>query len=111
MQKIIAMASAANLPVIPHVWGTNVGLAAALQLFAALPHFPERRFPAEPLFEYDRSPHPFRGRGDTASSSPCGTATWRSLIGRASGSRWIWRVSASFACRTRGTIHTQEETP
>ncbi len=60
MQKVIAMASAANLPVIPHVWGTTVGLAAALQLFAALPNFPERRFPAEPLFEYDRSPHPFR---------------------------------------------------
>ncbi len=60
MLKVIAMASAANLPVIPHVWGTSVGLAAALQLFAALPNFPDRRFPAEPLFEYDRSPHPFR---------------------------------------------------
>jgi D-galactarolactone cycloisomerase len=60
MMKVIAMASAANVPVIPHVWGTSVGLAASLQLFAALPHFPERRFPAEPLFEYDRSPHPFR---------------------------------------------------
>jgi D-galactarolactone cycloisomerase len=62
LQKIIGMASAANLAVIPHVWGTNVGLAAALQLFAALPHFPERRFPAEPFFEYDQSPHPFRSR-------------------------------------------------
>jgi D-galactarolactone cycloisomerase len=60
MMKIIAMASAANVSVIPHVWGTNVGLAASLQLFAALPHFPERRFPADPLFEYDRSPHPLR---------------------------------------------------
>ena len=60
MAKIIAMASAANLPVIPHVWGTNVGLAAALQLFATLPHFPERRFPAQPFFEYDRSPNPLR---------------------------------------------------
>jgi D-galactarolactone cycloisomerase len=60
MQKIVAMASAANLPVIPHVWGTNVGLAASLQFFAALPHFPERRFPAEPFFEYDRSPNPLR---------------------------------------------------
>lgn len=60
MLKVIAMASAANLPVIPHVWGTNVGLAAALQLYAALPNFPERRFPAEPFFEYDQSPHPFR---------------------------------------------------
>ncbi|MBP1779284.1 MAG: mandelate racemase, partial [candidate division NC10 bacterium] len=62
LQKIIGMASAANLAVVPHVWGTNVGLAAALQLFAALPHFPERRFPAEPFFEYDQSPHPFRNK-------------------------------------------------
>jgi D-galactarolactone cycloisomerase len=60
MTKIVAMASAANIPVIPHVWGTNVGLAAALQLFATLPNFPERRFPAEPFFEYDRSPNPLR---------------------------------------------------
>jgi len=60
MMKIFAMASAANIPLIPHVWGTNVGLAAALQLFAGLPHFPERRFPAEPFFEFDRLPHPFR---------------------------------------------------
>lgn len=60
MMKITAMASAANIPLLPHVWGTNVGLAASLQFFAALPHFPERRFPAEPFFEYDRSPHPFR---------------------------------------------------
>ena len=37
-----------------------MGLAAALQLYAALPHFPERRFAAEPFFEYDRSHHPFR---------------------------------------------------
>jgi D-galactarolactone cycloisomerase len=60
LMKILAMASAANVPVIPHVWGTNIGLAASLQLFAALPHFPERRFPAEPRCEYDRSPHPLR---------------------------------------------------
>jgi D-galactarolactone cycloisomerase len=60
VMKIIAMASAASIPVVPHVWGTNVGLAAALQLYAALPNFPERRFAAEPFFEYDRSHHPFR---------------------------------------------------
>ena len=62
IMKIVAMASAWNVPVIPHVWGTNVGLAASLQLFAILPHFPERRFPAELFFEYDRSPHPFRDK-------------------------------------------------
>ncbi len=60
MTKIVAMASAANIPVVPHVWGTNVGLAASLQFFATLPHFPERRFPADPFFEYDRSPNPLR---------------------------------------------------
>jgi D-galactarolactone cycloisomerase len=60
MMKIVAMASAWNVPLIPHVWGTNVGLAASLQFFAALPNFPDRRYPAEPFFEYDRSPHPLR---------------------------------------------------
>jgi D-galactarolactone cycloisomerase len=60
MRNIVAMASAANLPVIAYVWGTNIGLAAALQYFAALPNFPERRFPAEPWFEYDRSANPLR---------------------------------------------------
>lgn len=60
MMKIVAMASAWNVPLIPHVWGTSVGLAASLQFFAAIPHFPERRYPAEPFFEYDRSPHPLR---------------------------------------------------
>jgi D-galactarolactone cycloisomerase len=60
MRNIVALASAANLPVIPHVWGTNVGLAASLQFFAALPNFPERRFPAEPWFEVDRSANPLR---------------------------------------------------
>jgi D-galactarolactone cycloisomerase len=57
---ILSLASAANLPVLPHVWGTNVGLAAALQFAAAVPHTPERRYPAEFWFELDRSPHPFR---------------------------------------------------
>lgn len=60
MARIATLASAWNIPIAPHVWGTNVGLAAALQFFATLPHFPERRYPAEPFFEYDRSPHPLR---------------------------------------------------
>jgi D-galactarolactone cycloisomerase len=60
MARIVALASAAHMPVVPHVWGTNIGLAASLQAFAALPHFPERRSPAEPWFEYDRSANPLR---------------------------------------------------
>jgi D-galactarolactone cycloisomerase len=69
MSRIIAMATAAHLPVIPHVWGTHVGLAASLQAFAALPHVPERRFPAEPWFEYDRSANPLR-EGVTVEAFP-----------------------------------------
>lgn len=60
MMRITALASAWNIPLLPHVWGTNVGLAAALQFFGVLPHIPDRRYPAEPFFEYDRSPHPLR---------------------------------------------------
>ncbi|MDP6043934.1 MAG: mandelate racemase/muconate lactonizing enzyme family protein [Dehalococcoidales bacterium] len=60
LARIVTLASAWNVPVMPHVWGTNVGLAASLQFFATLPHFPERRYPAEPFFEYDRSTHPLR---------------------------------------------------
>jgi len=60
MMAIAAMANAANLPLYPHVWGTNIGLAASLQAYAALPHTPERRYPLEPLFELDQSPSPIR---------------------------------------------------
>jgi D-galactarolactone cycloisomerase len=42
------------------VWGTAIGLAAALQLLAVLPHTPPRHTPLEPLLEFDRSEHPFR---------------------------------------------------
>ena len=45
---------------MPHVWGTGVGLATALQLLAVLPHTPPRHTPLEPLLEFDRSEHPFR---------------------------------------------------
>jgi len=63
-QKIVALASAYNTPVMPHVWGTGVALAAALQAaaiipptpYTAAPHAPEN----EPMFEYDRTPNPLR---------------------------------------------------
>jgi D-galactarolactone cycloisomerase len=42
------------------VWGTGIGLAAALQLLAVLPHNPPRLSPREPLLDFDRSEHPFR---------------------------------------------------
>jgi len=45
---------------VPHVWGTGIGLAAALQLHAVLPPSPPRHDPTEPVLEFDRSEHPFR---------------------------------------------------
>jgi D-galactarolactone cycloisomerase len=59
-KKIADMAAAFGVRCVPHVWGTGVGLAAALQLLAVLPDNPPRHAPHQPLLEYDRSEHPFR---------------------------------------------------
>ncbi|RWH94079.1 MAG: mandelate racemase/muconate lactonizing enzyme family protein [Mesorhizobium sp.] len=59
-KKIADMAAAFGVRYVPHVWGTGIGLAAALQLLAVLPHTPPRHTPREPLLEFDRSEHPFR---------------------------------------------------
>jgi len=60
MLKILALATAWDIRCIPHVWGSAVGLAANLQLQAALPHFPMCLLPEDSLIEYDRSPNPLR---------------------------------------------------
>ena len=58
--KIAAMANAHGNRDVPHVWGTGVALAAALQLLAVLPHNPPCLHPEEPLLELDRTEHPIR---------------------------------------------------
>lgn len=60
-KKIAALCQAWHVPVVPHVWGSGIGLAASLQLLASLPPTPLALAPAEPLLEYDCSNHPFRG--------------------------------------------------
>ena len=45
---------------VPHVWGSGIGLAASLQFIATLPPTPLSLNPEEPMLEYDRSSHPFR---------------------------------------------------
>ena len=59
-KKIADMAMTFGVRYVPHVWGTAIGLAAALQLIAVLPPMPLRHTPREPLLEFDRSEHPFR---------------------------------------------------
>lgn len=59
-KKIADMAAAFGVRYLPHVWGTGIGLAASLQLIAALPDVPPRHTPRAPILEFDRSEHPFR---------------------------------------------------
>ena len=59
-KKIADMATAFGVRYVPHVWGTGIGLAAALQLLAVLPDTPPRHTPNPPILEFDRSEHPFR---------------------------------------------------
>jgi D-galactarolactone cycloisomerase len=59
-RKIADMANAFGVRCNPHVWGTGVALAAALQLLAVIPHNPPGLFPEEPMLEFDRSEHPVR---------------------------------------------------
>ncbi len=59
-KKIAAMAQAHNTMLVPHVWGSGIGLAASLQFIASLPSTPLSLNPLEPMLEFDRSAHPFR---------------------------------------------------
>jgi D-galactarolactone cycloisomerase len=46
---------------MPHVWGSGVGVAAAIQLIAALPPFPHSDNEPDPVFlEYDVGDNPLR---------------------------------------------------
>lgn len=59
-KKIAGMAQAWNTTVIPHVWGSGIGLAASIQFIATIPTSPLSLNRAEPYLEYDQSDHPFR---------------------------------------------------
>jgi D-galactarolactone cycloisomerase len=59
-KHVVALAQAHGVQVNPHVWGSAVAQAASLQLIAAVPVAHHSVFAEEPVFEYDRSSHPFR---------------------------------------------------
>jgi D-galactarolactone cycloisomerase len=58
--KIRALASSRGIQLIPHAWGTQLNLAAALHLLASTYTEPGRREPEEPLLERDCTPNPMR---------------------------------------------------
>ena len=59
-RHILALAQAHGVMVNPHVWGSAIAQAAALQFIAAVPVAHHSLFATEPVLEYDRSAHPFR---------------------------------------------------
>jgi D-galactarolactone cycloisomerase len=59
-KKIADMANAFGVRYLAHVWGTGIGLSAALHLLVVIPDNPPRHTSRQPLLEFDRSEHPFR---------------------------------------------------
>lgn len=60
VRKIAALAGAYQVMMFPHVWGSGISIAAALQLLASLPSEPYAFSPIEPMLEFDHAQHPFR---------------------------------------------------
>lgn len=62
--KILATAGQHGVLTIPHVWGSGVAVAAALQAIATIPPMPHTAAPVtlqnEPMVEYDRTLNPLR---------------------------------------------------
>lgn len=60
-RKIWTLCQIHNIRYSPHVWGSAVGLAAALHFMAALPNWPHTEHEPHPrLLEYDVSDNPLR---------------------------------------------------
>ncbi|WP_396640942.1 mandelate racemase/muconate lactonizing enzyme family protein [Microbacterium sp.] len=63
-QKIHTIAQVAGVTVIPHIWGSGIALAAALQVLAATPPNPYTARPVplqnEPVLEFDTTDNPLR---------------------------------------------------
>ena len=57
--KVVTLCQTHFIPVMNHVWGSAVSLAANLQLLAWLPDMPGGLHPAQPLFELDTTPNRF----------------------------------------------------
>jgi len=60
-KKIADLAMIHGIRCTPHVWGTGIAIAAALQFLAVTPAFtPPSLSPVEPIMEFDRTEHPMR---------------------------------------------------
>lgn len=59
-RRVADMAALHGVRVVPHVWGTAVQIAAALQFMASMIPNPVRVNPIGPILEFDRTDNPFR---------------------------------------------------
>lgn len=59
-RRVADFASIHGVRVVPHVWGTAVQIAAALQFMASMVPDPVRTNPVEPILEFDRTDNPYR---------------------------------------------------
>ena len=59
-RRVADLAALHGVRVVPHVWGTAVHIAAALQFMAAMIPNPVRVNPIESILEFDRTENPFR---------------------------------------------------
>ncbi|MBT3144884.1 mandelate racemase/muconate lactonizing enzyme family protein [Neptunomonas phycophila] len=60
VRKILTLCDIYDVRCVPHVWGTGIALAAALQLHAILPPSPPSCGSSAALLEFDQTPNPFR---------------------------------------------------
>jgi D-galactarolactone cycloisomerase len=58
--KVIALAHSFFVPVVNHVWGSDIAVATNLQLLAAMPPLPGGLYPEEPILEFDTTDNRFR---------------------------------------------------
>ncbi len=58
--KVLTLAHTFFIPVVNHVWGSDIAVATNLQLLAAMPPLPGGLYPAEPILEFDTTENMFR---------------------------------------------------
>lgn len=58
--KVMALCQAHFTPVVNHVWGSAISVAANIHLLAAMPPLPGGLFPREPWLEFDTTDNRFR---------------------------------------------------
>lgn len=57
--RILSMAHAFGIPVMPHVWGSDVLIAVDMHLVSVIPDLPGGLYQFEPMLEYDTTPNLF----------------------------------------------------